>query len=60
MVQYITTVVSGFSRNIPSTTLLDHHPPQVYLQPKKQHLYDCSGSHIRIGEIMSSSSQYEI
>jgi hypothetical protein len=58
--QTITTVVVGFNRNITNTTLQDHRPPQVYLQPKKHHLYGCGGGHIRIGERMISRSQYII
>jgi hypothetical protein len=60
MVRYITTVASSFNRNIPNTVLRVRHPRQVYLQPKELHLHDCGGSHIHIGESMSSPPQYII
>jgi hypothetical protein len=51
---------SGFSRNAPSTMLLDNRPSQMYLQPKHQCMHGCGVNHFSIGEIVSSPSQYKI
>jgi hypothetical protein len=56
IVRHITTVVTGLSRNIPDNMLLDHYLTLEYLKRNEQHLYGCGGSHIRIGERMSSPS----
>jgi hypothetical protein len=60
MVQPITTVASGFSRNTPNTMLLDRRLSQMFLQPQHQCPHGCGIKHNRVGEIVSSPSQYKI
>jgi hypothetical protein len=59
IVHPITTVAVGFNRNIPNTTQLDRRLPQVYLQPKEQHLHGCEVNRIHTGGIMSPPSQHK-
>jgi hypothetical protein len=54
----ITTAMSGFSLNIPSSLLQGHPLHPWSMQPKHEHLYGCSASHIRIGESISLPPQY--
>jgi hypothetical protein len=49
----------GFNRNIADTTQLDRRRPQVYLQPKEQHLHGYKVNRIHTGGIMSLPSQHE-
>jgi hypothetical protein len=52
-----TTVATSFSSSTPNKMPLGYHRHQQYLQPKHQHLHIRGGSHVRIGESMSSLTQ---